>query len=366
MIPISRPIITEEETAAVLAVLKSGQIVQGPVVEKLEQRFAELCGTKYAIAVNSGTAALHAAVHAIGIEPGDEVITTPFTFVASANCLLMAGAAPVFVDVDEKTFNINPARVEEAITPKTKAILAVNLYGQCADYEALSQIARKHGLKIVEDAAQSVAATFQGKTSGNLGDVGCFSLYATKNLTSGEGGVITTNDPDIYERALLFRHHGQKKGLRYEYYGLGYNYRLSDLHAAIAVTQMKRLSQMTQQRRENAARYTEAFQGLAGLITPVEASGSSHVFHQYTLRITDRAKQSRDELQTYLEKKAIQTQIYYPKALYDFPHLSAGKKEYDYSVTDKLTGEVISLPVHPLLSKDDVASIIENVINFFK
>ena len=240
MIPISKPLIEDEEINAVVDVLKSGMLAQGPKVEEIENQFKALCGTKHAIATSNGTTALHAAVRALGISDGDEVITVPFTFVATANPVLMEGGKIVFVDVRDDDFNIDPSKIEEKITDKTKAIIPVDLYGQPYDYEAVKKIAGKHGLKILEDACQAIGATRNGKTTGQLGDIAAFSLYATKNIATGEGGMITTDSDEMAESVKLFRHHGQSESQRYEYIELGHNYRLTDLAAAIGVEQMKK------------------------------------------------------------------------------------------------------------------------------
>ena len=250
MIPISKPFIGEEEKRAVLEVLESGMLVQGPKAAKLEENFTAICSTQYAIATTSGTTALHVALLAHGIGPGDEVITTPFTFMASVNAILYVGARPVFVDIEEDSFNINPALMEAAITPKTKAILPVHLYGYPCNMDAIMEIARKYNLVVIEDACQAVGARFQGRPVGSFG-TGCFSLYATKNIMAGEGGMITTNDPDFAQRCRMIRNHGMQR--RYYHDMLGYNFRISDLHAAIGLAQTERLEHFTEVRKANAA-----------------------------------------------------------------------------------------------------------------
>ena len=243
MICISKPIIEKEEIDNVMKVMNSGMLAQGVQVGKLEKQFATYCGAKHAIAVNSGTAALHTALYASGIRAGYEVITTPFTFVATANAIIMCWAKPVFVDVEKDTFNIDPFKIIAAITKRTKAIIPINLFGQCANYNVIKQLADIHNLKIIEDACQSHGAKYCGKFSGNLVDAGCFSFYATKNMMCGEGGIITTNNSDFAELCKRFRHHGQSVNTQYEYYDLGYNYRMTDLQASIALVQLKKLDQ---------------------------------------------------------------------------------------------------------------------------
>lgn len=362
MIPISKPIIDKGEIEAVSKVLKSGFIIQGEKTKKLEEKFLNMTGAKYAVATNSGTAALHTTLYSIGIKAGDEVITTPFTFIASANSILMVGAKPVFVDIDENTFNIDPYKIEDAVTKRTKAILAVSLYGQSADYNPINRIAKKYKLLVIEDAAQSINATYKGKKSGNLADISCFSFYATKNIMCGEGGMITTNNKIYYDRAKRFRHHGQDEKVRYEYFDLGYNYRLTDMQAAIALTQLKRLEKVTKRRQKIASRYNQAFRDIKGLIIPYTADDRGHVYHQYTLRITKDFKMTRDELKIYLEKKGIQSNIYYPKPLYAFKHLQSVKiNRKNYSVAERIVSDVLSIPVHPLLTKKDVSYIIVTI-----
>ena len=285
MIPISKPYIGESEKQAVMEVMESGMLAQGPRTAKFEERFAQICGVKHAIATSSGTTALHVALLANDIGPGDEVITTPFTFIASANSILFTGAKPVFVDVDAETFNIDPALIERAITPRTKAILPVHLYGYVCDMDALQLIADKHRLKIIEDACQAVGATYQGRAAGSFG-TGCFSLYATKNVMSGEGGMITTSDDTIAEKCRLIRNHGMKR--RYYHDMIGYNFRMTDLHAAIGLAQMDRLGEFTQKRRANAAYFNSKIESV---ITPKVKPGYDHVWHQYIMRFPGQRQQ---------------------------------------------------------------------------
>ncbi|MBM4431649.1 MAG: DegT/DnrJ/EryC1/StrS family aminotransferase, partial [Chloroflexi bacterium] len=249
MIPIARPVIGEEEKQAVLAVLESGMLAQGQQVRAFEEAFAEYCGVKYAVATSSGTTALHTALLAHGVGPGDEVITTPFTFIASANSILFTGARPVFVDIEEDSYNINPTLIEEKITSRTKAILPVHLYGNPCDLEAIMTIADRHGLIVIEDACQAHGASVHGKKVGSF-STGCFSFYPTKNITTAEGGMITTDDDAVAERARLIRQHGMRK--RYYHEVLGYNFRLTDIQAAIGLAQLGKLPEWTAKRIANA------------------------------------------------------------------------------------------------------------------
>ncbi len=354
MIPISKPVIGEAEKQAVMEVLDSGMLVQGPRTAKLEEKFAAVCGVKHAIATSSGTTALHIALLAHGIGPGDEVITTPFTFIASVNSIIYTGATPVFVDIEAETFNINPALIEAAITPRTKAILPVHLYGYPCDMDAILELARRHNLVVIEDAAQAIGATYHGQPVGSFG-TGCFSLYATKNVMSGEGGMITTNDDALAQRCRMIRSHGMQR--RYYHDMLGYNFRMSDLHAAIGVVQIDRLAEFTAQRRANAA-YLNAH--LTSVVTPTVREGYGHVWHQYTIRV-DRGR-DRDAAVKQLNDAGVGTGIFYPVPANRQVHLQAmGLGNVTLPVAEQLAREVISLPVHPQLSQADLETIVAEV-----
>lgn len=359
MISISNPIIGKDEIKAASSVFESHNLSQGKKVISLKNTFAKLCGTKYAVSTNSGTAALHTALYAIGIHPGDEVITTPFTFVATANSILMVNATPVFADIDEKTFNINPENIGKLITKKTKAIIVVNLYGQPADFNEINKIAKKHKLIVVEDAAQSINAIYKGQRSGSLADISCFSFYATKNITCGEGGMITTNNKGFYQKAKQFINQGQKIGSSYNYVDIGYNYRMTDIAAAILLRQLKKLYWITKKRQNNAERYNEAFKNLKGIEIPVVAPDREHVFHQYTIRITKNFPLNRDQFITYLEKKDIQARIYYPKPLYYYPHIKKMSIWQNCRNAESAAKDVLSIPVHPSLTARNIRYIIK-------
>lgn len=362
MIPIAKPVIGEREKELVNEVLESGILAQGPKVKALEEQFAQLCGTKHAIAVTSGTAAIHAALYAAGVGPGDEVITVPFTFVATANPILMQGADIVFCDIKEDTFNIDPESVRKKVTGKTKAIIAVDLYGQPCDYDALRGIAEEHGLVIIEDACQAVNAYAGDVKAGALGDLGCFSLYATKNMMSGEGGIITTDDDQYAELCRRFRHHGQSEQTRYQYYDLGYNYRMTDLQAAVALGQLEKVDSFTNRRIENAKALNEGLSDVTGLVLPVEKEGHTHVYHQYTIRVTDEFPLTRDELLAHLKERGVGAGVYYPKPLHLHPHFSRmGYAEGAFPVAEKASKDVISLPVHPQVTPEDINTIIQVV-----
>ncbi len=353
MIPIAKPVIGEAEKQAVLEVLDSGMLVQGPRVKALEERFAAVCGTKYAVATSSGTTALHIALLAHGIGPGDEVITTSFTFIATVSSILFTGAKPVFVDIEEETFNLNPALIEAAITERTRAILPVHLYGYPCDMDAILDIARRHDLLVIEDAAQAIGARYKGRPVGSFG-TGCFSLYATKNVMSGEGGMITTDDEAFAEKCRMLRSHGSRK--RYYYEFLGYNLRMSDLHAAIGLAQMDRLEEFTARRRENAAYLSEHIESV---VTPKVKEGYEHVWHQYTVRVD--GGRDRDAAVERLREAGIGTGVFYPLPVHQQGYIREIVGDVSLPVTEQMAREVISLPVHPLVSEDDLATIVAAV-----
>lgn len=360
MINIAQPIIEAEEIKAVNDVLQSGILAQGPKVAELERLFADYCGTKFAVAVNSGTAALHSALYAAGVRAGDEVITTPFSFIATINPILMQGATPVLVDIDPATFNINPELIEKAITDKTKAIIPVHLYGQPCDFAEIKSIADKKGIKVIEDACQAVGAEYANQQTGGLGDLGCFSLYATKNIMCGEGGVVTTNDEAFAVALKQFRQHGMTGP--YEYAELGYNYRMTDLQAAIAVEQLKKATTFNTARQRTAEILRAGLEGVNKVELPKIASNRTHVYHQFTIRLVGTNKEQRDAFQAHLKESGVGSGVYYPKALHEYKHIAAlGYKMGDFPEAEKAASEVISLPVHPGVSELDAQTIISSV-----
>ena len=355
MIPISKPFIGEAEKKAVLEVLDSGMLAQGPRTARFEEKFAAVCGVKHAIATSSGTTALHVALLAHNVGDGDEVITTPFTFIASANSIIYVGARPVFVDVEEETFNINPTLIEAAVTSRTKAILPVHLYGYPCDMDAIMDIARRHNLIVIEDAAQAVGAEYKGKQTGSFG-TGCFSLYATKNVMCGEGGMITTDDDDLAQRCRMIRSHGMQR--RYYHDMLGYNFRISDLHAAIGLAQMDRLAGFTEKRRANAA-YLSA--NLKMVVTPKVKEGYGHVWHQYTVRVAQRGGRDRDAAVKQLNEAGVGTGIFYPVPAHQQGYMQEIVGRVEMPVAERLASEVLSLPVHPQLTQADLETIVREV-----
>lgn len=356
MIPIAKPSIAQEEIEAVKSVLLTGNIAQSKKVEEFEKQFSDYIGTEYAISTSNGTTALHVALLSNGIGKGNEVITTSFTFVATANSVLFTGAKPVFVDIDQNSFNLDPSLIEDKITKKTKAIMPVHLYGQAADLKAINDLCEDHNLILIEDAAQAHGAKFDGKKVGSFG-TGCFSFYPTKNMTTSEGGMITTNKKSVYEKARKFRNHGQEK--RYYYDTLGFNFRMTDICAAIGICQLKKLDDFNKIRQNNAEFYSKKLSKLEYLECPKTAPNKEHVFHQYTLRIKDGR---RDEVIQGLEKAGIGYGIYYPMPLHKQPlYIELGYKD-KLKETEKAADEVISIPVHPLLNKEET----EHIVSFFE
>ena len=357
MIPIAKPLIGEEEKRAVLEVLSSGMLAQGKKVAKFEENFADYIKVKHAIAVNSGTSALHTALLACGIRQGDEVITTPFSFIATANAILYCQAKPVFADIDEKTFNIDPEQIKEKITSKTKALLVVHLYGLPCEMQAIKEICEDYKLLLIEDACQAHGAEYKGKRVGSFGDAGVFSFYPTKNMTTGEGGMITTNNEKIAEKARLIREHGAKQ--RYLHETLGYNYRMTDIAAAIGIEQLKKLDKMNETRIKNAEILTKGIRGINGITLPFVPNGTKHVFHQYTIRITGDYKLTREQLIEKMKANGIASMIYYPIPIHKQPlYIKLGYKD-KLPNAEKACEEVLSLPVHAGVDRDGINRIIE-------
>jgi dTDP-4-amino-4,6-dideoxygalactose transaminase len=351
VIPIARPQMGEDEKTQVWEAMASGSLAQGPRVREFEERFAEFIGAEHAVATSSGTTALHLALLGYDIGAGDEVITVPFTFIASANSILYTGARPVFVDIDEADFTMDVAQVENAITPRTKAIMPVSLYGQPADMLAISEIAERHGLAVVEDACQAHGAAIGERRSGTWG-AGTFSFYPTKNMTTGEGGMLTTNDADLADRVRLLREHGMK--IRYHHDIVGYNFRMTDIAAAIGLAQLPKLDGYNERRQAIAARYDRE---LVGVITPSVRNAVTHVYHQYTIRVRER-----DAFAERLKERGVGSAIYYPIPVHrQKPFIALGYGDESYPVTDRLTAEVLSIPVHPSLTDDEVTEVIDAV-----
>lgn len=362
-INIAAPQIGKEEIKAVTDVMKSGMLAQGPKVAEFEEKFAKFIGVKYAVATSSGTTALEVALRAHQIGPGDEVITTPFTFIASANSILYVGAKPVFVDIDEATFEIDPDLIEKAITKKTKAIMPVHLYGNACDMTKIMAIAKKHKLAVIEDACQAHGAEWRNKKVGSFG-TGAFSLYPTKNMTTGEGGMITTDSKEIYDRCNLLRAHGSK--IKYYHDILGYNYRMTDMEAAIGVEQIKKLNKFNTARIKNAHFLNKNLSKLTGLIVPEPAKEAKHVYHQYTIRITADFPLKRDEVLANLTENSIGTAVFYPLPINEQKVYKDLGYKGNTPIAAKVSAEVLSLPVHPGLKQKDLDFIVKTFVKMAK
>jgi len=351
-VPLVVPVIGEDEIAAVCAVLRSGQLAQGPEVEAFEREFAPVAGCAYAVAMNSGTAANHAALAAMDVGDGDEVVTTPFTFAATSTPILQQRAVPRFVDIDPRTFNLDPAAALAACGPATKAVVLVDLFGLPIDPSGVDAL-RARGIGVLEDACQAVGAHRAGVPAGAIGDAASFSFYATKNLTTGEGGMLTTADPAIAGAARRFRHHGQSE--RYEYLTLGYNYRMTDVAAAIGRVQLARLGAVNAARRANAAFYDRELAGIRGVTTPYVPAGVAHAYHQYSLTIdSDQTPNgaNRDEVRASLAERRVATGIYYPSPLHVHPLFARlGYGPGDFPVAERISKQILALPIHPALTR---------------
>jgi dTDP-4-amino-4,6-dideoxygalactose transaminase len=358
MIPVARPAIGQEEISAVTDVLKSGKLASGDRVTEFEQKFADFCGSNHAVATNNGTAALHAALLAAGIGPGDEVIVPAFSFFATASAVLMCGAKPVFADVDMMTFNIDPRQVTERITPQTKAVIGVHLFGQPCDVEVLQEICESKSLKFIEDAAQAHGALFKNRKTGSFGHLACFSFYATKNMITGEGGMVTTSDKRYNERLRLLINHGQSE--KYLHTVLGYNYRMTDIGAALGLVQLKKLDKFNLRRRKNAEFYN-ANLSVRGLVIPFVGPARSPVYHQYVIRLTEDFPLSRQAFIDYLKGKGIGSAIHYPIPLHRQPLFSLENDPDPCPVSTSLAGSVLSLPVHPLLDQKELGYICDTI-----
>jgi len=330
---------------------------QGQKQKNLKKKYAEYIGTKYAIATTSGTTALHLGLLSLDIGKEDEVIVPAFSFIASVNSILHCNATPVFCDVKKNTFNIDIDKIEKLVTPKTKAIMPVHLYGQSSEMNPIQEIADKHNLLVIGDAAQAHGATYNTKMVGSFGNMECFSFYPTKNMTTSEGGMITTNDEDIYKKTVSIRNHGRKQTKwGYEHDKIGYNYRMTDITAAIGIEQLKKLPGFIKKRRENAEYFD---MNLKGVLTPYIIRNSKHSYHQYTIKCDNR-----EILIEKLKKNKIGFGIYYPKPLHHYNHLKKyGHK--DLKNSEKLCKSVLSLPVHPALNKQDLEKISEVVNGVF-
>lgn len=373
VIPYSKQWIDQEDIQAVVSVLKSDWITQGPKIQEFEEAFRKIVGARFAVAVSSGTAALHVATLALGIGPGDEVIVPPITFLATANAVLYAGAKPVFADIDPETLNISPREIEKKITPKTRAIYPVHFTGLSVDLEVIAKIAKKHNLIILEDAAHALGAKYHGETIGSLrhSKAAIFSFHPVKHITTAEGGMVVTNDERVYEKLLLFRNHGVTKDPKflikkdegpwyYEMQKLGFHYRMTDLAAALGISQLAKLEHFVSRRREIAARYLKELVGFKNMRLPIEPSGYENSYHLFVLRINfDQLGKSRKEVVEALRKEGIGTQVHYiPVNSHPF-YQKLGYKAGDCPAAQDYYRSCLSIPIYPDMSNDDVARVVQ-------
>ncbi len=357
MIPHVKPLIGREEEAKVVKVLRSGMLASGRYVQRFEEEFANYNNSRYAIATSSGTTALHVLLEASGVGRGDQVLVTPFSFIASSNAIVFTGATPVFVDIDPQTFNISPNELQKAIKkhPDLKALLVVHLFGLPADMFEIMELAKKHNLIVLEDCAQAHGAMYRGQKVGTFGKAAAFSFYPSKNMTTGEGGMVLTDDPVVDEKVRILINQGQRQ--RYYHEIIGYNYRMTNIHAAIGLEQLKKLDYFNQRRRENACYYDRhIFNPL--IKKPVAPGDRTHVYHQYTLCVKDRKS-----FTSYLASNGIGYGIHYPLTIpAQKPYLAMKGIAGNWPVAEKLADSCVSIPVHPALSRDDLLTIV-NVIN---
>jgi perosamine synthetase len=359
-IRVSAPRVGEAEIEAVVAVLRSGMFAAGPMVQQLEGALCAATGARHAVAVSSGTSALHCAMHAVGVGPGTEIVTTPFTFVGTVNPALMQGATLRFVDIDLADYGPDPKQLAAALSDRTAAVVAVDLYGQAVDADAILEVTRSKGVPVIEDACQALGASYAERPAGNLFDVGCFSFYATKNVMCGEGGAVVTDDDTIADAARRFRQHGMTGP--YEYAELGYNYRMTDVHAALALPQMERLEEITTAREANAAAMAAGLSELPGLELPTTQPGRRHAWHQYVVRVTPEFGCDRDTLLARLAKQGVHAAVYYPKSLTSYPHVAAATEgRLDFPNAERAAREVLALPIHPHLGPTEIDHVIAAV-----
>ncbi|MBD3366921.1 MAG: aminotransferase class V-fold PLP-dependent enzyme [Candidatus Eisenbacteria bacterium] len=351
-------VIKDDVDAAIREVVESQIFIKGPKVKELEERIADYCGTKRAVGCASGTDAILLSLMALDVGPGDEVITTPYTFFATGGSIARVGATPVFVDIEPATYNLDPEKIAERITPKTKAILPVHLYGQCVDMDPVLELAREHGLAVVEDAAQAIGAEYRGRRAGSMGHTGCFSFFPSKNLGGyGDGGMVTTNDEDLADRLVSLREHGQSD--KYFYCEVGANSRLDAIQAAVLLVKLKHLDTWSNGRAANADFYGERFDGTP-VVAPHREAWNRHIYNQYTIRVPDR-----DALLEHLRGKGIGCALYYPLSL----HLQTcfaglGYSEGDFPESERAQRETISIPVFSLLSEEEKETVASTILDF--
>jgi len=370
-IPFFVPWVTEEDKKIVLETLDSRWLTGGPKTKEFEELFANYVGVKHAVAVNSCTAALHLAMRALNIGPGDEVIVPVFTFAATANAPLFVGAKAVFADIDEKTFNISPKNIQDKITEKTKALIVVHYGGQPCNMEEIMQIARSHKLYVVEDCAHSLGAEYMGQKTGSIGAMGCFSFYPTKIITTSEGGMVTTNNEEVAKQIELLREHGMTKGALarektktwyYDVVDLGYNYRLNEVQAALGISQLERVKEINKRRIEAAYYYTHKLKEIDGIIPPYEAKDRTHLYHLYVIRVTERYGIDRDELYKRLSAKGIGLSVHYtPLHLLSFYKKTLGYNLGDFPNAERVYKQILTLPLFPTMTREQIDYVVEEI-----
>ena len=360
MIPYAKPLIGEEEKRKVLEVMDSGMIASGPITAQFEKEFSAYIGSEYGIATSNGTTALHVALLAAGVQPGDKVLTTPFTFIASGNSILYCDAKPVFVDIDPETFLIDPEKIKEALEkdPEIKALLIVHLYGLSCDMDRIMPLVEKHNLILIEDCAQSHGAEYGGKKTGSFGHAAAFSFYPTKNMTTGEGGIVVTDKEDIAAKARQIINHGRSG--RYFHDMLGYNYRMTDIAAAIGSVQLSKLDGFNAKRVANAQYLSENLQGLSWLETSYVPKQCSHVYHQYTVKV-----EKRDAFAQWLQEKGVGNSIVYPIPIHRQPfYQEIVGKDLALPRAEEVAEQVISLPIHPALTLEQLEEMVVIIKSF--
>ena len=353
-ISLSNMYVDDQIRQAVVQVLNSGQYIKGQTLRTFEREFADFCNTDYAIGVSSGTSAILLSLMALGVGAGDEVIVPSHTFIATASPSVFLGARPVYADIDPETYTIDPAEIRSKLSPKTKAIIPVHLYGHPCDMDLINKIAKEHGLFVIEDACQAHGATYQGRRAGSLADVACFSFYPAKNMTVlGDGGMATTNDEELARKIRMLADHGRAE--KYVHELLGLNFRMSEIHAAIGVEQLKHVAGWNDRRRQIASKYNRLLRDLE-LVTPVEKDWAKHVYYMYVIRLKDR-----DRLASYLREKGIQTGIHYPVPLHRQPCVQSDSY---LPVTEEYVDDILSLPMHPQLTDVEVEYVASSIREF--
>jgi perosamine synthetase len=365
LIPVNQPRIGEEEIEAVIKVMRSGMLTSGlgagPKVTEFENNYAKFADVKHAIAVNTGTAALHASIMAAGVKVGDEVILPSFTFVATAEAVVLAGGKPVFVDIDPQTFTLSPETIEKAITKKTKAVVPVDLYGLPPDIKPIKEITTKEDLALIEDCAQSHGATYDGKPAGATADLACWSLYAAKNIGTGEGGVVTTDNDQLAETVRMIRTHGEK--VKYQSIILGTNYRMTEIQAAIGIVQLNKLPDFLAKRTGNAQRLTKKLEKNEKIKLPPKLKNRKTSWYLYTIRIKDISEEARNNIIKEMHKKGIGAEAYYPTPIHQMPYYKENFGTFNLPETDKAAKQVLSLPIHPGVTEEQVDLIAQTLLS---